>query len=100
MCKKIYLTLKHRPQFLGGMDMESGCASQKTKGGYHANQSETMVTVQMGDKDMAQFGETHPTATQLHLGAFSTINHQHLVAQFYHLRGGVMTKGGKRTSTP
>jgi hypothetical protein len=36
--------------------------------------------MQMGDKHMTEFRETHPALTQLHLRALCTIEHQHLVA--------------------
>ena len=56
--------------------------------------------MQMGDEDVTQFGETHLTATELHLGALSTVEHQHLVTYLDDLRRGTMAKCGKRTSTP
>ena len=59
-----------------------------------------MVAVQMGDKDMAQLREAHPATTELHLGTLGTVEHQHLVTHLNHLRRRIMTKGGKRTSTP
>ena len=63
MGKEINLVLEHWPQFLRCMDMQGSRPSQQAEGGDHANQSEAMVTMQMGDEDMAQFGETNPTAT-------------------------------------
>ena len=50
--------------------------------------------------NVTQFGETYPTTAKLHLGTFGTIEHEHLLTYLHHLRGCVMTKGGKRTSTP
>ena len=59
--------------------MEGGRAPQKSEGRYHPYQSETVVTMQMGDKDMAQLREAHPTTTELHLGTLGTVEHQHFI---------------------
>jgi hypothetical protein len=65
--------------------METGRAPQQAKGGDHTDESETVVTMQMGDKHMTEFRETHPAFTQLHLRAFCTIEHQNLIAHLDHL---------------
>ena len=94
------LFLKDRPQGLRGMDMERSRTPHQSEGGDHAYQSEAMVTVQMGDKDMSQLREADATSAELHLRPFSTVEHQEPVAHLHQLRGGIVTKGGKRTSTP
>jgi hypothetical protein len=68
------------------MHMQTGRAPQQSEGGDHADESEAVVTMQMGDKHMTEFGESNPAFTQLHLSALSTIQHQHLFSHFDHLR--------------
>ena len=80
--------------------MERSSTPQKPEGGNHPNESEAMVAMQMGDEDMAQLRETNPTTAKLHLGTLGTVEHQHLVTHLHNLRRRIMTKGGKRTSTP
>ena len=80
--------------------MQRGRTSYQTEGGNHANQSETMVTMQMSDKHMTQLRKAYLTAPQLHLRTLRAVEHEDLPSHLDHLRRGVMTKGGKRTSTP
>ena len=56
---ELQLAIKFVAQLFGAMYMQLSCASQQTKGGYHSNQSEAMITMQMGDKHMTKFGETN-----------------------------------------
>jgi hypothetical protein len=100
MGEELDLMVQFWSQGLWCMDMEGSCTSQKSEGGDHTNETETVVTMQVGNEDVAQFGETHPTPAELHLCAFSTVEHEHFLTHLNHLRRGVMTKGGKRTSTP
>ena len=100
MGKELNLTIQFLSQCLWCMNMQTGRTSQKPKGGNHANQSETVVSMKVRDKDMTQFCKTDTALTQLHLCPFRAIQHQHLITHLHHLRRGVMTKGGKRASTP
>ena len=59
-----------------------------------------MVAMQMGDKDMAHAGESHPGAAQLYLRALPTVYHKHLFANLYYLRRSVMPHGRQRTAAP
>ena len=67
------------------MHMQTGRAPQQSEGGDHADESEAVVTMQMGDKHMTEFREAHPAFTQLHLCALCTIEHQHLITHLDHL---------------
>ena len=67
--EELDLSLQFGFQRLGGMDMEFGCTAQESEGGYHTDESEAMVAMQMGDKHMTQLGEPHPALAQLHLSA-------------------------------
>ena len=96
---ELYLMFQFRPQCLGSMHMKGRNASHESEGGDHTNESEAMVAMKMGDEDMPQFGKAHPAPAKLHLGALSTVEHQNLLAHLDDLRRGVMTQGGKRTST-
>ena len=95
-----YLTFENWSQFLRAIDMQRCRASYESEGRDHPDQSETVVTMQMGDKHMTQLRKTYLTAPQLHLSAFCTVEHEDLTPHLHHLRGCVVTKGGKRTSTP
>ena len=95
-----YLAFQLWSESLWPMDMQCGRTSQQTESGNHTNQSETVIAMLMGDEYVAQFGKADLTLAQLYLRAFGTIEHQHLTAHLHHLRRCVMTKGGKRTSTP
>ena len=98
--KEVYLAAQDGAERLRAVDMEGGRPPHQTEGGDHANEAEAMVAMQMGDKDMTQFGKPRMTPTQLRLRALCTIEHQQLLTHFHHLGGSVMTKGGKRTSAP
>jgi hypothetical protein len=67
------------------MNMQPSCAPQQSEGRDHADKSKTVVTMQMGDKHMTELREAHPAFTQLHLRAFCTIEHQHLITHLYNL---------------
>jgi hypothetical protein len=82
------------------MNVEGGNAPHKSEGGDHADESEAMVAMQVGDEYMPQFGETHPALAQLHLRTLGTVEHQNLLTHLDDLRRCVMAEGGKRTSTP
>ena len=85
MCKELDLSFEFRTQSLWCMDMQASRTPQQTEGGDHANESEAVVTMQMGDKHMAELREAHSAFTQLHLRALGTIKHQHLVTHLNHL---------------
>lgn len=76
--------------------MEFGCPPQQIEGRNQTKKTETVVAMQMGDKNMAQAGEFKPGPTHLKLGSFTTIYHEEFVAHVEHLRGGVMTGCGQR----
>jgi hypothetical protein len=80
--------------------MKGGRSAYQPEGGDHADEPETMVAMQMGDEDMAQFGKPRMAPPQLCLRTLCAIQHQQLLTHFHHLGGSVMAKGGKRTSTP
>ena len=100
VCEEGYLTVEDRSQFLRAIDMQRRRTSYESESGNHPNQPETVVTMQMGNKHMTQFGKAYLTTPQLHLRTLRTVEHEHLASHLDHLRRGVMTKGGKRTSTP
>ena len=80
------LSVEFRSKFLWAMDMQFSRTSQKPEGRNHPYQSETMVTMQVGNKHMAEFGKAHPALAELHLGTLCTIEHQHVLAHLHHLR--------------
>ena len=83
-----------------GMDMEGGGTPQKSESRDHADKSEAMVTMQMRDKHPTKLGEMEMGLPQLHLRSFCTIKHQQAVSHLYELGRCIVSKGGKRTSTP
>ena len=100
MGEELDLPVQFFTQCLWAMNVQAGRTTQKTKGRDHADKSETMVSMKVSDKDMTQFRKADTALTQLHLRAFGTVKHQHLITHLHHLRRSVMTKGGKCTSTP
>ena len=100
VCEESDLLLQNGAQLLRRVDVERCRPSHQSEGGDHANQSEAVVAVQMGDKDMPQLRETDTASAELHLRTLSTVEHQETVAHLHQLRGSIVTKGGKRTSTP
>ena len=96
---ELYLMFEFWPQFSRSMHMEGCYAPHQPEGGNHTDESEAMVAMQVGDKDMSQFGKTHPALAQLHLGALGTVEHQNLLTHLDNLRRCVMPEGGKCTST-
>ena len=100
MGKESYLTVQHGSQRLWCMDMEGSSSTQETKGGDHTNESKTVVAMKMGDKYPTEFREMQMTLTHLRLGALRTVEHQQPFSHLHQLRGTIVTKGGKRTSTP
>ena len=96
---ELYLMFEFRSQRLRSMHMKGGNAPHQSEGGDHADESEAMVAMQVGDEDMSQFGETHPALAQLHLCALGTIEHQNLLTHLDDLRRSIMPEGGKCTST-
>ena len=59
-----------------------------------------MVAMKMGDEDTTEFREMEMALTHLCLGALRTVEHQQSLSHLYQLRGTIVSKGGKRTSTP
>ena len=85
MGKELDLPIEFGAQCLWRMNMQTGCTPQQAKGRDHADESETVVAMQMGDKHMTELREAHPAFTQLHLRALGTIEHQHLITHLHHL---------------
>ena len=79
------LMFEFRSQSFRPMHVEGGNTSHESEGGDHADESEAMVAMQMGDEDMPQFGKSHPALTKLHLGALSTVEHQDLLTHLDNL---------------
>jgi hypothetical protein len=80
-----YLCIEYGLKLLWCVYMQRGSSPQQSERGYHADKSETVVAMQMGYKHVAQLGEPHMTAPQLHLCAFGAVEHKHLVAHLNHL---------------
>ena len=78
-----------------GKDVEWGGASQHAERGYHANKTEAVVAMEVGDEDVVEPRELQLASTQLHLGAFATIYHEEFVAHVEHLRRGIVACGGQ-----
>ena len=83
--EELDLSFEFRAQRRWRMHMQTSRAPQQSEGGDHADKSEAVVTMQMGDKHMTEFREAHPAFTQLHLCALCTIEHQHLITHLDHL---------------
>jgi hypothetical protein len=56
--------------------VELGGTSQHTEGANHAYQPEAVVSVQMGNEDMAYLGKADVGTSELHLGSLSAVNHE------------------------
>ena len=68
-------------------------SSQHAQRGDQARKPETMIAVQVGDKDMVQSAKLDMLMAHLHLRALSAINHIQLIPQVDHLRGGQVAGG-------
>ena len=74
--------------------------SQQPESGNQTDQTETVVAVQMRNKDMVQARELQTRAAQLQLGPLAAINHKEFVAHIHHLcRGIVAHRWQCRTAT-
>lgn len=80
------------------MDMQVCCASQHTEGGDETKETETMITMQMGDKDVSQPSEVQLVASELDLCSLTAVYHVELFAYVEHL-GGVEVPGGGECRT-
>jgi hypothetical protein len=98
--KESDLPFEHRSERLWPVHMKRCRTSQKAKRGNHTNQSEAMVTMQMGDEDMTQFGKTHMTTAQLHLRTLCTIEHEYLLPHLNDLRRGIVPERWECTAAP
>ena len=65
-----------------------------------ADQTETMVSMKMTQKDMPQSRKLQSHATKLYLSPFSAINHKQIVANIQNLRTRIVTCGGQSRPTP
>ena len=54
-----------------------------------------MVTMQVGNKDVTDFGETNARTAKLHLCALAAVNHKQLVANLHNLCRCIMAKCGE-----
>ncbi|OAV68668.1 hypothetical protein Barb6_02089 [Bacteroidales bacterium Barb6] len=66
---------------------------QHAERGNQTGQTETVVAVQMGDKDMIQPAELHPHVTHLQLGSLAAVYHIQFVAQVDNLGRREMAGG-------
>ena len=85
VCKETDLFVEDGTQFLRRMDVKRCRTSHQSEGGDHAYQSEAVVAVQMGDKDVTQFRESHMTAPELHLRTLRTVEHKKFFAHLHNL---------------
>ena len=77
-----------------------GCrATKQAKCGYHPDEPETVVAMQMRNKHCSYLRETNVRATQLNLRPFATIYHKEFATDVYHLRCGIMFQRWQRTAT-
>ena len=53
----VYLWLEDALEVLGTVDVEVLDASEESEGGEHSDESEDMVSVQMGEEDSLKMGE-------------------------------------------
>jgi hypothetical protein len=67
------------------MDMEGSSTPQQSEGGDHADQTEAVVTMQMGDEDPAELREVQMAFPHLRLCPFGTVEHQQPVPHLYEL---------------
>lgn len=98
--EEVYLTSQDRPKGFRAVDMKGSRPTDQPESGDHADKPKAMVTMQMGYEDMAQFGKTRTTSSQLSLRPFCTVEHQELITYLHQLGRGIMTKCGKRTPAP
>jgi hypothetical protein len=98
MTEQLHLRLQHRFQRCRGIDIQLCRSAQQSEGTDHSYQPKAMVTMQMGNKDCRELGESDTRTAQLHLRALPTVNHKLLTTQFYYLGRSVMMECGKRTT--
>ena len=96
--EEVYLTSQDRPKGFRAVDMKGSRPTNQPESGDHADKPKAMVTMQMGNKDCRELGESDTRAAQLHLRALPTVNHKLLTTQFYNLGRSVMMECGKRTT--
>ena len=77
-----------------------GCrATKQAKCGYHPDEPETVVAMQMRDEHRPDFGETYARTAQLNLRPLAAIYHKQLSTDVYHLRCGVVFQCWQRAAT-
>ena len=76
--EELYLLAQHVAKGGRPVDMERRRTAEQSECGNHANETEAVIAMQMGDKHMAELGETGMTATQLHLRPLAAVNHHQL----------------------
>jgi hypothetical protein len=70
--------------------MQRRCTSEHTEGGYHPNETETMVSMKMGNEHGTDFRKMYSGAPQLYLCSFPAIDHEEFFPDFNHLRRSIM----------
>jgi hypothetical protein len=83
--EEINLSLQDVSKFLGSIDRQLGSTSQQAKGTQHTNESETMVTMQMGDENGTDLGKTKARTAQLYLCSLTAIHEEQLATHLYDL---------------
>ena len=83
--EKIQLGCQQSLQFLVGIDVQGGSASQQSEGGNQSHQPETMVAMQMRDEDVVEAGELQLGTAELELCPFTAIHHEELLAYVHYL---------------
>lgn len=70
--------------------MQGGGTSEQSEGADESHQSETMVAMQMGNKDGVDGGKPLVGTSKGNLRSFATIDHKKFAAHINDLRGGIM----------
>jgi len=94
------LWLKNGFQVGWAVDVEWGSTSQKVLRGDQSHQSETMITMHVGDKNGLHAVEVHTIATQGQLGSFCTIHQKVFLADVDDVGTSVVAHRGQGASTP
>ena len=89
------LRIEHRAQFFRAINPERCRTTEHPKRGDHADKTETMVAMEMGDEYTTDLGKPNSRLTKLHLSTFSAVDHEEFLSDFHHLRRGIMLKCGK-----
>lgn len=95
-----YLRLEHGLQFGRCIDVQWCCTSEQAKGADQANETETMVAMDVADEDTLQLLKMHAGTTHLNLCALTTIHHEEFTTQLHQLAGAMMPQRRGRTAAP